>query len=359
MSEIENDIKKILKAGIQAPSGDNLQPWRFEVNNITVKIFNVPERDISIYNKTNYPSMFTHGAIIENMLTTARSLGYKTNVNIFPDKTDKNHTATLKFVKDTSSLNNYKEIIERIYKRHTNRKPYKKILLTENQKKMLFRIARPVGKNKLYILDYPQNEIASAASMNEQLVFQNYHMYKPFFDSVRWSNKEVIDTCDGFSIRTFELPLPGLLIFKLAKKWSRLENLNKFLKLAYKIPAQTKKIYESSGAFCAITAPSANIESYLETGRIMQRVWIEINHNGLSLQPIMGIILLKNVLDSKTSVPLSKEEKNIVNNSYKIIADNFEINSDEKILFMARIGHAKKPNFHTVRLPIEKVIHNK
>jgi len=43
-------IKKIIEAGIMAPSGENCQPWRFEVRGNKISIFNIPERDTSLYN---------------------------------------------------------------------------------------------------------------------------------------------------------------------------------------------------------------------------------------------------------------------------------------------------------------------
>ena len=46
MNMIE-DIKKIIEAAVQAPSGENCQPWRFEILNNNIKLFNVPERDQS------------------------------------------------------------------------------------------------------------------------------------------------------------------------------------------------------------------------------------------------------------------------------------------------------------------------
>ena len=47
---IREDIKKILEYAIWAPSGDNSQPWRFEAENDQIRVFNVPERDTSLYN---------------------------------------------------------------------------------------------------------------------------------------------------------------------------------------------------------------------------------------------------------------------------------------------------------------------
>lgn len=43
------DIKKILDAAVQAPSGENCQPWRFEIRDSEIRIFNISERDQSLF----------------------------------------------------------------------------------------------------------------------------------------------------------------------------------------------------------------------------------------------------------------------------------------------------------------------
>ncbi|MDP3028969.1 MAG: nitroreductase family protein, partial [Deltaproteobacteria bacterium] len=60
-------IFKIVEAGTWAPSGDNCQPWRFTWNGQKLLLFNVLERDTSIYNSRQRASLIAHGAVLENM----------------------------------------------------------------------------------------------------------------------------------------------------------------------------------------------------------------------------------------------------------------------------------------------------
>lgn len=43
-------IKEILESAIYAPSGENNQPWKFRLKDNGIDVFNVPERDTSLYN---------------------------------------------------------------------------------------------------------------------------------------------------------------------------------------------------------------------------------------------------------------------------------------------------------------------
>jgi nitroreductase len=59
-------ILKIVEAGTWAPSGDNCQPWRFTWNGQKLLLFNVSERDTSLYNSSQRASFIAHGAVLEN-----------------------------------------------------------------------------------------------------------------------------------------------------------------------------------------------------------------------------------------------------------------------------------------------------
>ena len=63
---LESVIQRILEAGIQAPSGENCQPWRFRSRNDFIDLFNLPERDTSLYSWGQRASYFAHGTLLEN-----------------------------------------------------------------------------------------------------------------------------------------------------------------------------------------------------------------------------------------------------------------------------------------------------
>ena len=74
---MEEDIKKILEISVNAPSGSNSQPWCFEVKNNKVNIIMLPEKDHPILNYHNRGTLIAIGALIENIIITASSLGIK------------------------------------------------------------------------------------------------------------------------------------------------------------------------------------------------------------------------------------------------------------------------------------------
>ena len=144
MSKIRTDIEKIIQKGVLAPSGDNLQPWRFEVVKNTIRIFGVisnnPEEIIA---KSRQNLLTSHGALIENMVIYAHYLGYSTKVSLFPSSGDKLHMASMTLRPDTEiSKDSLAPFIEA---RVTNRNKFIRRPLTLGQKKALESVPRELG----------------------------------------------------------------------------------------------------------------------------------------------------------------------------------------------------------------------
>src|SRR3989338_3310518 len=117
---MDDAIQKIVEAGIQAPSGDNCQPWRFVVKGNTIELYNLPERDNSLYNWGQRASYVAHGALLENMSIAASQLGYTLSIDLFPEKSDTNFIARVTLI-EVEAKN--EPLYDAIFKRCNNRKP--------------------------------------------------------------------------------------------------------------------------------------------------------------------------------------------------------------------------------------------
>jgi hypothetical protein len=62
------EIKEILELAVNAPSGHNSQPWRFVIQDNTIQIFNIPDKDKTLFNWKQKGSLTAHGTLIENIV---------------------------------------------------------------------------------------------------------------------------------------------------------------------------------------------------------------------------------------------------------------------------------------------------
>ena len=356
MAKIERKIiLDILDLARYAPSGDNTQPWRFKINtDCSVSIYNVPERDTSLYNTNKKAALFAHGALIETIAIAATHWQLKTHITTYPPY-DGDKIADVSFGIDTTLTED--PLFPMIKKRATNRKPFTSKPLTQREKDFLLNESGPTGYSDLKFIEDSENKaiVAEAFSMNEQILFENTHLHNFLFDHVRWSKEEVRKTLDGFSIKTFELPLPGKVMFKLASKENRLAFMNKIMHFSEIIPKQTAKNYKASAEIGVLVASKRSRESFLEGGRTIQRFWLATTKLGLGFQPLSGIIFLKHRILDQQGDKLSSKEQQIVEKAYHMLENAFET-TGKYLVFGFRIGYGEEPSANTLRIPIEKLL---
>ena len=223
---MEEKIKNILDFAIHAPSGENCQPWRFKVQNNEIHIYNIPERDNSLYNWGQRPSYVAHGASIENIRIAAPAFGYTIETILFPDSTNQNYIAHITLTDGPTEIH---PLFPFIQKRATNRRPYADFTLTPGQREELSRTLQDSERTRLLFLETPSDKksIAIATAGNERILFENRFMHTFFYSHITWTQAEDTKQKLGFFIKTFELPPPAQFMFKLAKGWNFVRLLNK------------------------------------------------------------------------------------------------------------------------------------
>jgi nitroreductase len=351
--EIEEDIKQILKYAVMAPSGENCQPWSFKVSEKTINLFNLPQRDQSLYNVGQCGSYVSHGALIENVKISALELGYSVTVKIFPNSNDKNHVATIVLEKGSHENS---PLYGAIDKRITNRKPFIKKVLPEEEVRKL---KESVSVDKVKILFTQKNSdkqiLAKAASMNESVMMSNRFLHDFFFSHVTWTKEEDNQKKIGFFIDTLELPLPAQKIFKMVKNWNIANFLNK-LGLHKMVGKQNAKTYASSSGFGVLTTRDISPEGFINAGVALEQVWLTATTLGINFQPVSGLLFLMNAFRFGETDKFTNHQKINLEEGYEKIRQTFLVNKDEHIVFMFRFGHGDKPTARSSRFKIEDFI---
>lgn len=347
------EIKAILETAISAPSGDNCQPWQFAINGKHLNIFNLPERDISLFNFRQRASLVAHGALIENILIASSALGFHAGLKTFPDKSNPNHIATIE-------LNEAEPVDEPLYpyikQRATNRKPYKDMPLSLEQRDKILHMAADLNSTAVRLTKTPleKNEIADAISINDSIAFENRHIHKFLFDHIRWTEREALQTGDGLYVRTLELPAGQLMGFKLLKNWQIVRVLNK-LGIPGIIARNAKTLCRSASAIGVITANSDSDISYLSCGRLVQRVWLEAARIGLSFHPMTGVtFLIQRMLSGETG-GLSGRHIRRLENANERIRHVFGL-KNETMAMTFRIGYSSPPSTRSLRFDLDTVV---
>lgn len=343
---------KIIKIGIQAPSGDNTQPWiikpdkKYESFTISVK-----KDEDDFFDIGNSAIMIDSGTFLKNI-----EIGCKLN-NLNCEIKINNNSKSLEMGKVIFKKNKnecYCQISEDIiFKRATSRLPYKNERLP-----LEFQVATK-KLNKKYtdikISFFEKNkELEELLYFADILRMENFGAHKTLYKNLRYTKKEIL-TKEGLDVNTLGLPCFSSTIMRIMSKWE----LQKFMSITKfnRIPAyiSTKKLLESSQGIGIIHINKYNKESIIKAGMLFEEFWLNLTKYGGYLQPFATIPFFLRRLNRYNGEGFNEEEiiklKEISKKFYKIT----KINDQNDIVMVFRYGISEKPTY-SLRLEPKDII---
>ena len=330
-------IERILTAANSAPSGENCQPWRFVVSGDTVDVYLRPERDKSAYNWGQRGSLMACGAALENLVLAAGQEGYHANVE-FKLTENPIHVASVELSKGSQGDILAGAIMERV----TNRRPYSREPLSLPQRDAILRAASAVvGPSVRLVGDREHVEILGrVGAMNEEVMLTNRAVHDFFFDHINWTKEDDDRETVGFFIDTLDLAPPARVVFRLLRNWKTAKILTT-LGIHKLIGKENGRSNASASAIAIIGSEGTGPLDYVLAGRMLERIWLSATAQGLSLQPLTGILFFNLLVASGESSPFSIAQERVIRSG----AEKIEhiLKNGHRPLAMVRIGKAEGP----------------
>jgi nitroreductase len=340
-------FQRLVQAGSLAPSGDNLQPWSFEIDADKILVRHDARRDQSLFNVRQLASFIALGAVVENIAIAATKENLQAKVGYFPDAQDESLIARIDFEPGAS----VDPLVNFLESRCTNRKPYERRPLDIATRKQLdIDLTSYPGVEVSWVYHATDlSRIGKVVAKADRLLFENPLIHGHLFSTIRWNQVEVEKSRDGLPIETLELGKAGALGFSALKNWSVVNVLNR-VGLSTIAARQSATLMRSSSAAALITATDPRPISFLHVGQAFQRLWLTATRHGLALQPMTAVIFLqlKSIVGDLEG--LSSEQIAIANSlRYELL--NVYGFAKERIPSMhLRLGYSGPPSGRTVRL---------
>ncbi len=349
-------VERILDLARWAPSGDNTQPWRFEIisdNELVVHGFDT--RDHCVYDLNGRASQIAIGALLENLVIAASSHGLAVNWSLRPDCDETTPTIDVRFSPDPdikpSSLAAYIPI------RATQRRAMKRRPLHPREK---MRLVESLGKDYTVLwLDTPEDRLRTA-----RLMFRNgkvrltmpeaYEVHKNVIEwNSQYSEDRIPDQAVGLN------PLALRLMRWAMKSWSTVNFFNTYF-AGTVLPRLELDLIP--GIFCAghfaliANKPPTSITDYLSAGRALQRFWLTATQLGLRLQPEMTPLIFSGYVRESIKFTcveaVEKKARRLANELAALLGEECV----ERAVFMGRIGEGKPPKARSIRKALSELL---
>ena len=329
INDFEQPILQAIAIGINAPSPHNTQSWKFKIINDTSMYLYVDEH--ILLPATDPPSRQIHlgaGCFIETLVIGARTLGFKSDVNYFPEGYASEKDFGLKPVAkielektavDADPLSKY------IGTRQTNRRAYNGPLISDQEFNSLKKLSGNAHAQLVFVNNNfkPYFNIFNKGFEIESKTFRTNEETRNLF---RFSEKQRAEKGDGISIP--QMGYHGIMKYLAEssldngdkKKWHSDKSINLSLK-------NVAKGIESSKGIVMWVTETNTFEDWIKTGKDYLRFSLALTQQELYAHPYNQAI---QEYDEMKDV--RAELDNLLN-----------ITGKQKIQMVVRIGRSSKP----------------
>jgi hypothetical protein len=348
--ESTDPIELIVDAARRAPSGGNVQPWRFEASDKEVRFFMNPDRTstMDVAYRATYVGI---GAALFNARVRAASLKVLGPVKLFPEGRPSHHIASVQLGRGTdvsiAPLDPY------LLTRSSNRRIGQPVLIAPELVQSLTRGVEREGAQLHVVTDRGKIDAgADILAASDRLRFLLPQIHQEMLGEIRWPGRDSLD--EGLDVRTLEMDAGGVAAHAQVSRPDVMAHLADW-RAGQALGLRMRASVLTSSALAVITVPRPEPLWYVRGGGAMERFWLSCEMHGLSLQPASPVFLY--AVDDADIQELSGERyRDEMFGLFERFHDFWGMGDGETAIMVFRIFQAPPPSVHSVRLPLAHVL---
>jgi molybdopterin/thiamine biosynthesis adenylyltransferase/nitroreductase len=343
-------ITRIVDAARRAPSGGNIQPWRFEADDDEIRFYLVPERTtaMDVRFRASYVGI---GAALFNARVAAAAMGKLGPIKLFPEGYPSRHVATLRLGDgadaDLASLHEY------VWSRAANRRPGEPMSIDEATVQHLGRGVDHEGAQLRLLTARDQLEkLGEVMGDSDRIRFLTPTLHREMFSELRVPGRDSIE--EGIDVRTLELGPGERAALDLLRRPDVMSHLAEW-RAGQMLGMRTKLGVSTASAMAAIVVPRADPIAYVRGGAAVERFWLNAERRGLSVHPISPVFLFAVDLDERLGLVGERSIDALTELTHRF-NDLFELGDGERVALLLRVLRAPAPAVKSARLPLDHLL---
>jgi hypothetical protein len=349
-------IERILERARWAPSGDNTQPWRFEIlaeHHLLVHGFDT--RDHVVYDLDGRPSQLAVGALLETIAIAASAEGYSCDIERRPGTPEAHLLIDIRLVRDEHLPADV--LAPFIEKRVVQRRAMSTRRLSAAQKQSLA-ASLPDGFGVVWFETWPERYRMARLMFDNARIRLNipeaYAVHKAVIEwNARFSEDKIPSRALGVD------PIAERLMHWAMANWQRVEFLNRWL-FGDLLPRMQMDMVPGlfCGAHLALLAPAepTTVDDHLTAGRVLQRFWLTATRLGLLIQPEMTPLIFSRYHRQGVRFTGLSWAMECVAALRLRLAEALPAGGDGRTYFLGRLGCCAVPWARSTRRPVKALV---
>ncbi len=346
---------EILDLARWAPSGDNSQPWRFEIrSNAEILIHGYDTRDHCVYDLDGWASQLAHGALLETLTLAATRFGRHARSSIVSEGPSGHLVYSVTLEADPAVVED--PLVSVIRERIVQRRPMWPKRMLPDQRLALERAVRPYTVIWLNSW-FARGRIASLNARNAHIRLTIPEAYAVHKAVIAWNCETSEDRMPAASLGADPILL-GVMRWVMAS-WGRQNFFNRYLggTVMPRLLLDYLPGVLCSGHFAivALSEPQSTADR-IAAGRAVQRFWLTATKLKLQLQPTYTpLVFARYAREHRHFTGVEQARR-----TAREIAQRLEatLGSEQamRTVFLGRIGPARGVKGRSLRLAVDRLM---
>jgi len=349
-------LLKILDLARWAPSGDNTQPWRFQiVADDHIAIHGNDTREWCLYDFDGHASHIAHGALLETLRIAASGEGLATRWSLRPGSPERAPVFDVRLAPQPGLA--VDPLLPFIETRVVQRRPMRTTPLTDAQRRALAAAPGRGYRVRFFETGAERRQVAGLLWRNAYLRLtcpEAYPVHKEIIEwRTRFSKDRIPEQAVGVDSAT------ARLMEWVMASWGRVAFFNKYLfgtiapriQLDY-IPA----LACAAHVLILPDTPATGTEDHVRGGIAMQRLWLTATSVGLHLQPEMTPLIFRwyaRAGQQFSALPAIGEGALALAGEFERIGG---FGRADSLTFFCRVGVSDTPRSRSLRKSVEELM---
>lgn len=356
MPPLPPHIERILDLARWAPSGDNTQPWRFQLlGEEHVLVHGFDTREHVVYDLDGHASQLAVGALLETLRIAASTTGRRAQTQRQPDTPDTHLRIDVRFAVDPGLEADL--LVPCIEKRVVQRRPMSTCPLTAAQKAALEASLPPDYRVLWFASPGQRRTLARFMFDNAKVrltIPEAFQVHRAVIEwGARYSEDRIPEQAVGVD------PLTAKLMRWAMASWARVDFLNRWL-LGDLAPRLQMDLLPglACAAHVALLAPRGltTPDDYLAAGAVMQRFWLTATGLGLFMQPEMTPVIFTRYHRSGRRFTVNARARQRVAQLDRRLGSILAGQPADNLFFMGRLGTGPAPRSRSTRRPLSALL---
>lgn len=349
-------IEKILDISRWTPSGDNIQPWKFEIKNDNHVLIHIEGLSEDLYDFAGIPTIITAGMLLENIRIAASHEGLRSEY-AYQKISEHKHLLDVTFFSDTNIKPD--PLYHFIFSRSVNRGKYKITPLTAREKQMLQAEIEDAFELRWFESRDDRLKMANINALSTEIRLRVPELYQ--------LHQDIIDEKHFYSQDKIPVDATGLgLLSKRLMLWSRKDasRLNFLINHMGAARSTAKELDIGPGLCCSahfILVPKQDGSDYpsseilLRAGHSLQRFWLMATKLGLAMQPSIASLSFAYYFNHQ--IHFTKQQS-LLPKVKQMTEEMHTLFGTDNVLFKGRIGVPTSNKMHSrsARKPLSDLL---